>query len=153
MGNGTALTSLADTAATIAVNGGTVKTNGNQTYTGAVTLGAGTTLNSNASGSSNGNVTFAGAGTVDGAETLTLTSGTGTDTFGGAVGNGTALTSLADTAATIAVNGGTVKTNGNQTYTGAVTLALAPRLTAMRAAAVTATSPLPEPAPSMAHRR
>ena len=66
MGGGTALTSIADTAATIAINGGTMKTNGNQTYTGAVTLGAGTTLNSNASGSSNGNVTFAGAGTVDG---------------------------------------------------------------------------------------
>ena len=113
---GTALSSLADTASHIDLNGGSIATTGNQTYTGAVLLGADTTLDSSGS---NGNIHF--TSTVDGGHSLTLTSGTGTDTFSGAVGT-TALSSLADTASHIDLNGSSVTTTGNQTYSGAVLL-------------------------------
>jgi autotransporter-associated beta strand protein len=124
------------------LNGGTVYTIGAQTYTGAVTLGVDNILDS-----TSGAINF--ASTVDSASTmpysLTLNT-TGTTTFSGAVGNTYALNILSSTgtgnvifdaaAGTSAqrlasiningatqLNGGTVYTSGNQTYTGAVTLA------------------------------
>src|SRR5262249_3670391 len=68
---------LSVTANSILLNGGTVTTSGNQTYTGPVTLGAHTTLNAGS-----GNVGF--SSTVTGAFNLAVNS-TGTTTLGGAV--------------------------------------------------------------------
>ena len=121
-GGATALGSLAVTGGTIAVNGGAVSTTGaaGQVYTGAVTLGADTTLTT-----SNDPITFSSTIRNSAARALTILAGTGTVTFGGAVGGGaTALGSLAVTGATIAINGGAVTTSGGsgQVYTGAVTL-------------------------------
>src|SRR5205814_977683 len=94
----------------------TVTTSGDQTYNAAVTLSKDTTLTSNATG----NIHF--VSTVDGAKALTLTTG-GTATFDVAVGNGTALTSLTTTGSTTAaINGGSVKTSGVQSYAGPVTI-------------------------------
>ena len=101
-----------------AINGGVVTTTGGQSYDNAVTLGADSTLTT-----SNSAVNF--ASTVDsaapGAETLTINAGTGNVTFGGAAGQSHALANLTVTGLT-QINGGTVTTNGGQTYNGAVTL-------------------------------
>ena len=118
----TALTSLEVTGGTIAINGGDVETTGAQLYTGAVTLGDDTTLTTTDS-----DVTFnTSVSTIQNAvaQTLTIAAGTGTVTFGGAVGGGTALTSMDVTAATIELDGGAVTTQGaaGQIYGGAVSL-------------------------------
>jgi hypothetical protein len=107
----TALSHLSVSGAA-ALNGGAITTAGTQTYGGAVTLGADATLTATA-------VSF--AGTVDdasaGAESLTVT---GSASFGGAVG-ATALSQLSVSGAA-ALNGGSVKTTGVQSYAGPVTL-------------------------------
>jgi filamentous hemagglutinin family protein len=107
-----------DSEATAFNSGGTVTTTGKQTYNGALTLGVDTTLASSGAGA-NGNISFQ---TVDGAQALTVNTA-GTTTFGGAVGNNQALTSLTtDAAGTTALNGGTVTTTGGQAYNDNVTL-------------------------------
>ncbi len=113
VGGATPLTSLTTNAGgTTAINGGSVRTMGAQTYNDAVTLGAATTI----TGVGN---TF--AGTVNGAQTLSIID-SGTTTFGGAVGGTTALSSLTtDVGGTTALNGGSVSTTGAQTYNDAVT--------------------------------
>ena len=121
-GGATALGSLAVTGATIAINGGAVTTSGGsgQVYTGAVTLGADTTLTT-----SNDLVTFSSTIQNAAARALTIVAGTGTVTFGGAAGGGaTALGSLAVTgvAGLTQLNGGVVTTSGAQNYAGAVNL-------------------------------
>ena len=101
---------------TTAINGGSVNTTGDQTYNDAVTLGANTIL------TDTGNSAIKLAQTVNGPFALTVNTG-GTTTFGGAVGGTTALTSVTtDLAGTTAINGGSVKTTGGQTYNDAVTL-------------------------------
>jgi filamentous hemagglutinin family protein len=68
--------------------------------------------------------------TVNGAQALTVNAGTGTTTFGAAVGGTTALTSVTtDAGGTTALNGGTVHTTGAQTYNDAVTLGAGTTLT------------------------
>ena len=117
VGGGAALTSVTtDSAGTAQINGGAVTTTGAQTYNEAVTLGANTTLTS----TGGGNITL--ASTVDGAFDLVVnTSGTGT--FGGAVGGTSALVSVTtDATGTTAINGGSVKTTGSQTYNDDVVL-------------------------------
>src|SRR5439155_3468133 len=90
-----------------------VKTSGAQTYNSAVTLGNTVTL-----ATTNSPVDF--ASTVDGAFGLTVNAGSGTVTFGGAVGGTTPLASLAVTGpTTLDAN---VTTSGAQTYHSAVTL-------------------------------
>jgi len=59
------------------------------------------------------------------ASPLSVNAGTGSVTFGGAVGGSKALASLSVTAGTIAMNGGAVTTTGVQTYNGNVTLGAA----------------------------
>jgi filamentous hemagglutinin family protein len=108
LGAGTALTGLTVEGAA-SLNGGSVKTSGAQTYSGAISLGGDETL----SGSS---VAF--DSTVNGAHNLTVN---GTATLAGAVGGGTALSSLALNGAAN-LNGGSVTTTGTQTYDGAVLL-------------------------------
>ena len=90
-----------------------MKTTGAQTYGDAVTLGADTTLTG---------VGLTLSSTVDGAKSLTVND-SGTTTFSGAVGGTTALVSLTtDAGGTTAIDGGSVKTTGAQTYGDAVTL-------------------------------
>jgi filamentous hemagglutinin family protein len=108
VGSGTALSSLSVSGAT-ALNGGSIKTSGGQSFTGAVTLGGDETLTGTSIGFS---------GTIDGAHALSLV---GNASFAGAIGNATALTSLSVSGAS-AFNGGSIKTAGTQSYTGAVTL-------------------------------
>ncbi len=59
------------------------------------------------------------------ASPLTVNAGTGTVTFSGAVGQLKSLSSLNVSAGTVAINGGTVTTEGTQTYSGNVTLGAA----------------------------
>ncbi|MEO6280661.1 filamentous hemagglutinin N-terminal domain-containing protein [Roseateles sp.] len=118
---------LALQAAQIALNGGGISTTGAQTYNGAVTLGANSTLSGNG-------VAFSSS--VDGARNLTVNSGAGAASFGGAVGGTTRLGALVinssgattfagavnaasvttDAAGTLAINGGSVNTTGAQSY-------------------------------------
>ncbi|TWB71841.1 hypothetical protein FBZ87_10685 [Nitrospirillum amazonense] len=112
-----ALTSLS-VSGTSGLNGGSIRTTGGQTYTGAATLGADTTL------TSTGNGTVAFGGTVDGAHGLTIANGgTGNTTFGGAVGGTAALSSLSVSGTSSLP--GAITTTGNQTYTGLATLSAA----------------------------
>ena len=115
VGGTTPLTSLTVNG-TSAINGGAITTTGAQSFTGAVTLGADTSLT--------GSTIGLGA-TVNGAQTLTTT---GATTFGGLVGSTTALTSVTVNG-TSAINGGGTTTTGLQSYTGAVTLGAATALT------------------------
>ena len=98
-----------------------VTTSGNQTYTDAVTLDA----SANSTTLTGVDISFASTvrSTADGEESLTVT-GSGTTTFGGAVGdNSQRLANLTSNGGGItAINGGSVTTTGNQTYTDAVTL-------------------------------
>ena len=116
----------------IMLNGGTVNTSGLQHYTGAVALGADTTLTASA---------LTVDGTVNGARALTVNANTGDVAFNGAVGNTTRLGALvvntagetkfgAVRAASVltddpgtVVLAGDVNTTGTQTYGELVTLA------------------------------
>ena len=100
--------------------GGNVSTGWAQTYTGKVILSGNAAMDTS---THNANVTF--TSTVDatsaGGQSLAITSGTGNISFGGAVGGGNALASMAVTGGNITL-GGNVTTNTNQTYGGAVIL-------------------------------
>jgi filamentous hemagglutinin family protein len=105
---------------TTRIDGGLVRTTGAQTYGDAVTLGADTTLTS----TGGGNIAFASTVNAFDATARALTvNTTGTNTFGGAVGGTNALASLTTSAGgTTVVNGGLVRTTGDQTYNDALTL-------------------------------
>ena len=77
----------------------------------------------------NGAVTFSHTvdGTTAGGQALTVTAGTGTVTFGGAVGGNVALSTLSVTGPTTLA--GNVTTTGAQTYNSAVTLGATGTLT------------------------
>lgn len=117
LGGATPLSSLTtDAPGSTAINGGLVKTSGAQTYGDSVTLGADTTLASNSAG----NVNL--KGTVDGAFALTVNTA-GLTTLGAALGSSDPLASVTtDAAGATALQGGTVKTLGAQTYGDSVTL-------------------------------
>ena len=119
VGDVQALTSLTtDTAGTTQFDGRVVRTAGDQTYLDAVTLGADATLtgvNVRFASSLNDDATPGNAG-------LTVNA-SGVTTFGQAVGGLQALTSLTtDAAGTTQLDGGVVRTTGDQTYQDAVTL-------------------------------
>ena len=102
----------------LALNGGTILTAGDQNYTTAQTLGGTTTLNN--TGTNGTAVAF--ASTVDGSHALTINTA-GPVTFSGAVGDITPLTGLTVNATGLTtVSGGIVRTDGPQTYTGAISL-------------------------------
>lgn len=107
------LTSLS-VAGPTTINTPTINTTNTQTYSGAVTLGSDTIIDSV------GTATTFGS-TVDGVHSLTRT-GAGSTTFSGVVGGGvgTRLTSLSVNGPTV-INTTAINTSGNQTYTGATT--------------------------------
>jgi hypothetical protein len=130
VGSGANLASITTTIGKTVIAGGSVETQGAQTYNDAVTLQQNTVLTSTA----NGNVTF--NSTVDaaaaGGQSLTVNTG-GTTTFGNnagddRVGTTNALSSLTTDAGgstvfnVAAANTPSVTTSGAQTYNDAVTL-------------------------------
>ena len=133
IGGTTGLTGLQVTGTTINLNSTTLTVDGGAggntiTFTGATVLGANVTIDTD--GTSDNNVNFAGTVNADNAttqnRTLTVTSGTGTATFGGILGATGALADLDVTAATINLNttGMTVDDQGGNTvtFTGAAVL-------------------------------
>jgi filamentous hemagglutinin family protein len=141
IGNSSTLTGLTVTAQTLSLPSTGLAVSGPMTFTAA----GGITLNGDVGNAAitigaidfNGPVTLAtGAitvatddaavnftGTVDGGQALGVDAGTGTTTFGGAVGAGTALTSVAtDAGGTTAINGGSIRTTAAQSFNDAVTL-------------------------------
>lgn len=133
LGGTTGLTGLQVTGTTINLNSTTLTVDGGAggntiTFTGATVLGANVTIDTD--GVSDNNVNFAGTVNADNAttqnRTLTVTSGTGTATFGGILGASGALADLDVAAATINLNttGITVNDQGGNTatFTGAAVL-------------------------------
>jgi len=132
VGGVSSLNGLLVTGGTINLNSTTLTVDGGGgntiTFTGATVLGANVTIDTD--GTSDNNVNFAGTVNADNAttqnRTLTVTSGTGTATFGGILGATGALADLDVTAATINLNttGITVNDQGGNTatFTGAAVL-------------------------------
>ena len=101
---------------------GAIGTSNDDVTFGVAELTAATTLSTGS-----GNAKF--TSTLDGGHSLTVNS-TATTTFGGAVGGTTALASLTtDADGTTAIDGGSVKTTGTQTYNDAVRLGATTTLT------------------------
>ncbi|MHB1948150.1 MAG: MBG domain-containing protein, partial [Gammaproteobacteria bacterium] len=132
IGGNTALSTFTSSAALTTINTTTIKTSGNQLYSGAVSLTAAPTLNSS---SGNGSITF--SNTLNGAQALIINSGSGAVAFNGAVGGTTPLSSLTVTGGaitqsnSIAVSGASsfsagtnpiTLTNASNDFVGAVTL-------------------------------
>ncbi len=102
LGGSTPLASVNATGTSgVQLNGGGITTTGTQSYTGAATLGAATTLTT-----TNNNIAF--SSTLNGAQTLTLAAGNGVVSFGGAIGTTTAPTTFSSTGAGNVSFGGTV---------------------------------------------
>jgi len=127
VGNATVLGDVSQVS-TATVSGTTrvaanVTTTGNQSYAGAMTLGGDSRLVAsgvNAVITANGSVD----GSSSGLQALVMNvSGTGGRVvLNGAVGAGTALNGLNVSAGAITMNAGTVRTSGDQNYSGAMTL-------------------------------
>ena len=99
------------------LNGATYKTTGGTFTENGATVLTGPVLVDTSAG--NQNILFQTAGTIDGAFGLTLNSGTGAITIGGAVGGTAPLASLTATGGTIMLDG-SVTTTGPQSYTDTV---------------------------------
>jgi autotransporter-associated beta strand protein len=98
-------------------NGALVVTSGSASFAGAITLGASASIGGNGSLTLGGTVNDISAGT----STLTQV-GSGTLTFSNTVGATTALAAVTTSAGqTTAINGGSVRTTGDQSYGGSVT--------------------------------
>ncbi|WP_262965172.1 filamentous hemagglutinin N-terminal domain-containing protein, partial [Methylobacter psychrophilus] len=114
----TGLTTLAVSGTTL-VNTNAVTSSGTQGYSGAVTLGADTTV-------SGSGITFTDIVKSDGINRSLAVNDSATTTFGGAVGSGTIgekLASLTTNAlGTTAINGGAITTTGAQTFGDNITL-------------------------------
>jgi hypothetical protein len=105
-----------DAGGTTAIGGGSVTTTGAQCYNDAVILSADTVLTASA-------VKFASTVDADGTPRALAVNAAGATTFGGAVGAAAALASLTtDAAGTNALNGGSVRTTGGQSYGDPITL-------------------------------
>ncbi|MBP5602014.1 MAG: hypothetical protein J6X78_04725 [Treponema sp.] len=99
----------------LTLNAATVTTTGTQTYNNTVTLGT-----TNAHTLSGTQITFENNATINGAAGLTL-SGTTNNILNADVGGSTALASLTVNGP-VRINCAQIKTTGNQTYNGTVTL-------------------------------
>jgi filamentous hemagglutinin family protein len=103
---------------------------GNGTTTGAITFTGPLSLATGPITVSTHNAAINFGGTVNGAQSLAFDSGSGTTTFGAAVGATTALASLiTGTSGTTAISGGSIRTSGAQSYRDAVTLGAGTTLT------------------------
>ena len=112
---------------TLAVSGTTqidtasIATTGNQTYTGAVTFGAGSTLTAN-SGAAAQLVKF-GSTVTGGSHSLAIgTAGASTVTNGEFDSTVSGVTNARRVSGTTLIDTASISTTGNQTYTGAVML-------------------------------
>ncbi|WP_310568480.1 filamentous hemagglutinin N-terminal domain-containing protein, partial [Hydrogenophaga sp.] len=134
--SGDNLSNLGDltVSGTTTINAAAVTSTGDQSYTGAVTIGADTTLTadqqnihfqSTVDSSATGGVSDGNDLTVDVGTANTLA----TVTFAAAVGGVAELGNLTVTGAQLALNGGAVDTTSAQTYNGAVTLGVDTTLT------------------------
>jgi parallel beta-helix repeat protein len=113
---------LTSTAPTLTKLAGTIATTNTNASFGTASLTADTVVSAGS-----GDVAF--SGTLDGGFALTVNA-TGTTTFGNTVGATNALASLTtDTGGTTAIDGGSVKTSGTQTFNDAVRLGAATTLT------------------------
>jgi len=147
IGTTSGLTALTVTAQTLVLPSTGLATAGPMTFTAA---GGITANGAVGNGSATGAITFAGplslatgpiavtthnaainfGGTINGAQSLAFDSGSGTTTFGAAVGATTALASLiSGTGGTTALSGGSIRTSGGQTYRDAVMLGAGTTLT------------------------
>jgi autotransporter-associated beta strand protein len=106
-------------------NGALIVTSGGASFGGAITLGASASIGGNGSLTLGGTVNDISAGT----STLTQV-GSGTLTFSNTVGATNALAAVTTSAGqTTAINGGSVRTTGDQAYGGSVTTSGATTLT------------------------
>jgi hypothetical protein len=122
IGNTLAIGSLSARASNITLNGGQLKTTGSQTFAGAVTLGAGTTLTAS-------NVTTTAGSRIAGA-------GNSLNVTGNAyVGGDVSAVSVLNVSGTTQLNAN-ISTTGNQTYAGAMTVATNANLAASGNSAV-----------------
>ena len=120
VGTGTALSSL-DVSGDTTINGSSITTNnGNITFNDNVTLGNTVNIHTGAGG---GNAVFSGTvdATTAGVQGLTVNTGTGTSSFQGNVGTGTALGSLSVTGNST-INGDVTAQNGNVSFNNNLTL-------------------------------
>jgi hypothetical protein len=105
------------------------------TFTGPVLLEAHLRIDTDKATPFDSGLVF--TGTVDGAFSLDIGAGSGTATFGGPVGNATPLAKLTtDADGTTQINGGLVKTTGDQTYGDAVVIGNPTRLTTLSGAKI-----------------
>ena len=111
-GGTTPLTTLTTGTGLTAINAASIKTNGIQTYKGAVSLNQTASLEGSL-------VNF--MSTLNGAFALTLAGGTA-QTFSGIVGGTTPLSALATGTGLTTIDTTSIKTSGTQTYNGAVSL-------------------------------
>jgi len=111
VGGNAKLASLATTSTTDIDVNGNVTTGGTQTYTGPVVLGASDTLTT-----TNSNVQFTSTvdGTSSGSQSLTVSDGTATTTFGGVIGGNEPLNNLTLTDDAVSF-GGNIKGTGTLT--------------------------------------
>ena len=109
----------------VGANGALIVTSGDASFGGAITFGA------SASIGGNGNLTLGGTVNDISAGTSTLTQvGSGTLTFSNTVGATNAFAAVTTSAGqTTAINGGSVRTTGDQAYGGSVTTSGATTLT------------------------
>ena len=125
------LGSLQTQAVTLALSSGSIATSGGQTYSGAATLGADTTLSDSAGGAITFGSTLSGGShnltVTDSGGTLTLTSGA--SSLRGFNSAGAALTvfdgavnAASVTTGAVSLDGGSVSTTGAQSYSGTVAL-------------------------------
>ena len=133
VGNTAPLTNLTFTNAALIQVGSNITMSGANTLTfpDPVSITGTSNITSN-----NANISF--GSTLDGAQALTITGGSGTTTFTGAVGGTTPLSSLSATAATI-TQSSTVKTTGAVSYTGSIAIHVNGNITTSTAATGTVT--------------
>jgi hypothetical protein len=124
IGDNTALTSLQVTGAAITINATTIETTGLQTYNGPVVLGDDLAIES-----AGGNVSFTNTVSNTTAHSLGIDAGTGSVAFAGAVGSGTALTSVTVHSANAGVTVSDSMAAGTVLLTSSGTIAIASSVT------------------------
>ena len=135
-GTNGALADFDVTATTITLNGATIQVDDQaasaQTvnFNGAVVLGAGVTIDTDAASGNDNSVRFTRlSDAISGANSLTVSAGGGSAQFDGAIGSPTRLTDFDVTAATIRLPNDVLTDGGSLTFVGNVILNFAGQLT------------------------